>query len=103
MGDVRFTPKAGHAQGRHQCLQRANSGHKPLHRLLSSELALRGSAFGFGPGLPVRIVSECDREAQERGQHQPQIEHIDCAHAGTSSEARVLGAGASASFDQGQT
>ena len=52
--------------------------------LLSSELALRGSAFSFGPGLPVRIVSECDREAQERGQHQPQIEHIDCAHAGIS-------------------
>ena len=63
----------------------ANSGYKPLHRrLLSSKFALRGSAFSFGPGLPVRIISECDREAQERGQHQPQIEHIDCAHAGIS-------------------
>ena len=41
MGHVRFTPKSGHAQSRHRCLQRANSGHKPLHRLLSSELALR--------------------------------------------------------------
>ena len=74
-----------YAQCGNRCLQSANSGHKPLHRrLLSSELALRGSAFSFGPGLPVRIVSECDREAQERGQHQPQIEHIDCAHAGIS-------------------
>ena len=69
--------------------------------MFSSELALRGSAFSFGLGLPVRIVSECDREAQERDQHQPRIATYrlcSCRHLVNGSEARLLGAGASAAL-----
>ena len=36
------------------------------------------------PGLPVRLVEECDREARERGQHQPQVQHLASGHAGFS-------------------
>src|SRR5262245_55992598 len=31
--------------------------------------------------LPVRLVEECDREAHERGQHQPQVQHLASGHA----------------------
>lgn len=62
-----------------QSFHRTNSGGA-----IPSPRRRQGSAFSFGLCLPVRIVSERDCEAQERGHHQPKIEHIDCAHIGTS-------------------
>src|SRR5262245_24424999 len=41
----------------------------------------RGSRSRSRVRLPVRLVEECDREAHERGQHQPQVQHLASGHA----------------------
>src|SRR5262245_28581510 len=41
----------------------------------------RGSRSRVRVRLPVRLVEECDREAHERGQHQPQVQHLASGHA----------------------
>ena len=85
-----------------RCPLSANSGHKPLHRrLLSSELALRGSAFSFGPGLTganskrVRPRSPGTRPAPTPDRT---YRLCSCRHLVNGSEARVLGAGARAAL-----